>query len=297
MHMLKRIALFFTFVWIPLAEEDTEEVQEAVAQSPIAAQHLYYVGPRDTLEVTVQGLKEFEKKGYGDEMEFIVTDDGFINVPLVGLVKAAGKTCPQVGSELRQKYTKFVTTPQASVVVKKYNSKLVHVLGKVFQNGSVPLKHEKTTLFEVIAEAGGFSSKNPSIEGTILNEPDMRHIYVLRAGKKIVVNLYDKLIDKNDEQPFFMMAGDRVFVPEPVETISILGGVKKAGSMELKAGLTLLQAIALAGSFTENARRDNVKIIRKNKTDSVHVNAKSIFDGKETDFVLSAGDVIYIAEW
>ena len=71
------------------------------------------------------------------------------------------------------------------------------------------------------------------------------------------------LIDKADDEPFFVKPGDKIFVPEPIQTISVLGGVKKAGSFELKSGLSLLQAIAMAGSFVEDSRRDQVQIIKK----------------------------------
>lgn|GEM_PF-1008687 len=258
---------------------------------------LYYIGPRDVLEITVLSLKEFERKGLGDELEFVVNEDGHVNVPLVGLVLAKGRTASELIKDLSKKFRKYVTNPQVSVVVKVYRSKLVHVLGKVFNNGTIPLRHEQTTLFEVLADAGGFSSKLPSLEGIALNQPDMRHVFVIRQGRKHVVNLYDQLIDPNSDTPFYMEAGDKVFVPEPVETVSILGGVKRAGSFELKTGMTLLQAIALAGSFVEDARRDQVQVMRKGQKNALRVNAVRIFEGKDADFSLQGGDVIYVGEW
>jgi len=257
----------------------------------------YYIGPRDILEITVMELTEFERKGLGDELLFPVNDNGDVNLPLVGLVQAKGKTASELMMDLTNKFKKYVTVPQVSVVVNKYRSKLVHVLGKVFQNGSIPLRHEKTTLFEVIAEAGGFSSKLPTLEGVALNQPDMRHVYVIRDGKKYVVNLYDSLIDRTRDDPFYMEPGDKVFVPEPVETVSVLGGVKKAGSFELKTNFTLMQALALAGSFVEDSRRDLVKIIRKGEKEPLQVNAVRIFEGRDSDVLLKPGDIVYVAEW
>jgi polysaccharide export outer membrane protein len=272
-------------------------VQSESISSVDIRNQIYYIGPKDVLEITVLSLKEFEKKGFGDELAFIVNEEGYVNVPLVGLVKAEGKTTAQLISSLKDSFKKFVTRPQVSVVVQKYRSKLVHVLGKVFNNGAIPIRHEKTSLFEIISEAGGFSSKMPSVEGIALNAPDMRHVYVIRNNRKYVVNLYDRLVNEKDDTPFFVEAGDKVFVPEPLETISVLGGVRKAGSFEIKSGLTLLQAIALAGSFTEAARRDQIKVIRLGEARPTHVNAVRIFEGKEDDFVLVNGDIIYVAEW
>ncbi len=293
---MQRILLVFFLVLYHTVSHANPFLKLEAATS-IQSLWIYKIGPRDGLEIVVQGVKEFERKGFGDELEFVVTDDGHVNVPLVGLIKAEGLTTTELTRKLEKAYTKYVTQPQVSVVVKRYRSRLVYVLGKVFQNGAIPIRHEKTTLFEIIAEAGGFSSKMPSVEGLILNEPDMRNVYVIRNNKKYVVNLYDRLINKSDDEPFFVQAEDRVFVPEPVETVSVLGGVKKSGNFNLKSGLTLLQAVALAGSFTENARRDAVQVLRKNEKELVRVNAVRIFEGREPDFALKAGDVIYVAEW
>lgn len=257
----------------------------------------YFLGPKDILEITVMGLKEFERKGIGDELEFVVNQAGFVNLPLVGLVLAEGYTTSKLTEVLTKRYKKYVTLPQVSVVVREYKSKQVHVLGKVFNNGALSLRYEKTTLFEVLSEAGGFSSKLPSLEGIALNQPDMRNVYVIRKNKKYVVNIYDRLINKDDDKPFFVEPGDRIFVPEPVNTVSVLGGVKKAGSFELKNGLTLLQAIAIAGSFVEDSRRDQVRIIRNGEKAPITVNAVKIVSGKAPDFKLMPGDVVYVAEW
>lgn len=258
---------------------------------------VYSIGSRDILGISVLSLEEFERNSLGDEPEFVVNDDGNINIPLVGLVKARDKTASQLIETLTQKFQKYVTNPQVSVVIKEYRSKLVHVLGKVFNNGTIPLRHENTTLFEVLADAGGFSSKLPSLEGIALNQPDMRHVFVIREGRKHVINLYDQLINPAEDKPFFMKAGDKVFVPEPIDTISILGGVKRAGSFELKTGMTLMQAVALAGSFIEDARRDQIQIMRQGSKAPLRINAVRIVEGKEPDFSLKGGDVVYVGEW
>ncbi len=278
-----------------LAQSDAHVKKVSISKDLIDRK--YYLGPRDILEITVMGLKEFERKGLGDELEFVVNENGFVNVPLVGLVKAEGETTSKLTKSLTKRFKKYVTQPQISVVIRQYRSKLVHVLGKVYNNGAIALKYENTTLFEVLAEAGGFSSKLPSLEGIALNQPDMRNVYVIRENKKYVVNIYDRLIDKADDKPFFVQAGDKIFVPEPVQTVSVLGGVKKAGSFELKSGLSLLQAIAMAGSFVEDSRRDQVQIIRKGLKSPMTVNAVRIVKGRAEDVKLKPGDVVYVAEW
>lgn len=80
--------------------------------------------------------------------------------------------------------------------------------------------------------------------------------------------------------------------------VTVLGQVQKPGSFPLSPGITLLQAISLAGGFNSIAKRDNVVLTRKNKNgnQTVNVDVEAINDGKSPDIPLQAGDSIYVNE-
>lgn len=81
--------------------------------------------------------------------------------------------------------------------------------------------------------------------------------------------------------------------------VTIFGQVSKPGQLQMVEGLTLLQAITLAGGFTPLADRDRVALTRKiNKKKAVRVivSAAAITDGKMADVPLQAGDTIYVEE-
>ncbi len=85
------------------------------------------------------------------------------------------------------------------------------------------------------------------------------------------------------------------------QSIVILGQVKKPGPYELPPGsskLTLLQAIALAGGFTEVANIKKIKIVRQGsgKSQILSANADSIISGKDQDIELEPGDAINVSE-
>jgi protein involved in polysaccharide export with SLBB domain len=79
--------------------------------------------------------------------------------------------------------------------------------------------------------------------------------------------------------------------------VTILGQVQKPGSFPLAPGLTLIQAISLAGGLTSIANTDRVNLTRKNKngsTRTVVLSVEAITDGRSPDIPLQGGDQIFV---
>ena len=80
--------------------------------------------------------------------------------------------------------------------------------------------------------------------------------------------------------------------------ITVLGQVQKPGSFLLSPGMTLLQAVSMAGGFTSIAQKNRVNLTRVNegKTETVVVNVELIYEGSSDDILLQSGDSIYVNE-
>ncbi len=78
--------------------------------------------------------------------------------------------------------------------------------------------------------------------------------------------------------------------------VILLGQVAKPGSFPLTTGLTLMQAISLAGGLSQIADDDNVTLTRKVKdgTKTVSISVDAITDGDAPDVPLQAGDRINV---
>ena len=88
-----------------------------------------------------------------------------------------------------------------------------------------------------------------------------------------------------------------VTVKEDASTkISILGQVQKPGSFPYAQGMTLIQAISLAGGLSGLANDDRVNLTRRSKTGSrtVVLSVEAITEGRSPDIPLQAGDQIYV---
>jgi polysaccharide export outer membrane protein len=80
--------------------------------------------------------------------------------------------------------------------------------------------------------------------------------------------------------------------------IYILGEVRRPGKYIVKTGTTFLQAISLAGGFTEFASTNRILLKRKldesNSESSMHVKYRSIISGTQKNILLKSGDTIII---
>ena len=81
----------------------------------------------------------------------------------------------------------------------------------------------------------------------------------------------------------------------------ILGQVKKPGTYEIPPGsatLTLLQAVSLAGGFSDIANVKKIKIMRKSGGENqvIRANAEAIMSGSEADIEIETGDIIHVSE-
>lgn len=88
-------------------------------------------------------------------IRYLVQNNGFVRLPLIGLIKLEGFTLHQTDSLLANAYNNFYAEP---FVETKFINKRVIVLGAV-PGQVVPLQNENMNLIEVIAMAGGISNE------------------------------------------------------------------------------------------------------------------------------------------
>jgi polysaccharide export outer membrane protein len=81
--------------------------------------------------------------------------------------------------------------------------------------------------------------------------------------------------------------------------VNVLGQVQKPGTFPFESGMTLVQAVSLAGGLTSIARSDRVRLTRKlagGSTKTVVVDLDAINAGRGDDIALQVGDRVFIEE-
>jgi len=168
--------------------------------APAAADEMaaYSVAPGDVLRIAV--WKEPELSG-----DAFVRLDGMITVPLVGDVKAAGKTTEQIATEVRTRLRPFLETPQVTVTVSQAVSARFYVIGEVTTSGAFPLTG-RITVLQALALAGGFREFAKRERIVLIRETHGER-------KAIPFNFRDLEAGINLEQNIAVESGDTLIVP------------------------------------------------------------------------------------
>jgi len=158
----------------------------------------YTIGPGDVLMISIW-------KDESLTQEVIVLPDGTISYPLIGLVKAEGKTITELKAEIENRIKKYVPGPVLWVSVRNMNSSLVYVLGRVNNPGRF-LLNSRLTVLQGLAMAGGLTPF-----------ADNNNIKILRTEEgstKIFIFRYNDVIKGNSlEENIILERGDVIIVP------------------------------------------------------------------------------------
>jgi polysaccharide export outer membrane protein len=131
--------------------------------------------------------------------------DGMISMPLVGEVKAVGKTPAGLETDLIDLYSTQLLSKQVTVEVQS-SSFPVYVSGSVLRPGKVMSDHPITAL-EAVMEAGGFDYTKANLKGVTI----IRHEG--NSTRNYSVNL-KRVVDGKSSESFYLKPGDIVIVPE-----------------------------------------------------------------------------------
>jgi polysaccharide export outer membrane protein len=274
---MKRIAIFLLafLAALPL-----------VSQAPPSKDPGYRIGPRDLLEIRVFETPELN-------VSRRVSEDGSINLPLVGDVKVAGLTEAAAAQRIKEVLeSKLLQRASVAVQVQEFRSRPISVIGAVRQPGNLAFSG-RWTLLEALTAAGGLADGHGSL------------IYVLRRADnglsdQLAIPADDLLVRADPKVNITIVDGDLINVPGTVEvTVYCLGEVRQPGALSLKSSerITLLAVIARAGGLTDRAS-PRILIKRTGPTGQSELKAdyKRILAGKEPDIEMQPGDVVVVKE-
>jgi polysaccharide export outer membrane protein len=165
-----------------------------------------------------------------------------------------------------------------------------YVLGEVGKPGAYQMG-SRTTAVGAITLAAGFTDK-----------ADQTHVRVTRrlASGQEEVTILDLSGADSTAREFLLKDGDILLVPAG-NTFYVLGEVRRPGAYQLTQSTTAIQAVAMAGGFTDKAAPGRTKIIRthrdgRQETFQVDLNEVLKRGSRERDLTLSVNDVIVVPE-
>jgi len=245
----------------------------------------YIVGPQDVLAITLFDQQDLSGK-------YTVEADGTFTFPLIGRVKAGGMSLRDVEQALRTQLSDgFFKNPQISVSVEQYRSQRIFVVGEVRTPGPYPLVGDMT-LIEALARAGS-TTEHAAGEALIVRSSDgSRSSGPLLPDQKNgadVIRVDVKALQSGRlSENATLRDGDTIFVPR-AELVYVFGHVHNPGAYTLQSGVTVLQALSLAGGVTDRGAMSRIRIAR-------------LLEGKRTelrvklDDIVQPGDTIIVPE-
>lgn len=145
----------------------------------------------------------------GESQHLRVNDNGELEVPYIGLVPAAGKTCRELAynikSALEREYYYHATVILAVDRVSEKSRGKIYVYGAVKAQGPQEIPTDETyTASKAIIRAGGFG-----------DFADKRKIKITRKdGKDLVVDMKDVIERGQTDKDVVLQPDDQIYVPQ-----------------------------------------------------------------------------------
>jgi len=259
----------------------------AAAPSPAEPTVDYRIGPGDGLRVTVVGQRDLSG-------EFTVGPDGSISMPLAGTVSLQGLTRDQAAALISARLAAFfLAEPRASVDVTRYLNNKAYVLGRVERPGVVELTG-RGTLLQAISEAGGLPVRE--------FRSFLARCAIIRGRDEIIwIDLLDLLQRGNIALNVPLRNGDIVYLPDAEDaSVFVMGEVRTPGAVPIRVRLSLTQALAQAGGPGEDAKLDEVYVLRDAARGGAgaprRIDFERLLDTADfaEDLELQAGDIVYV---
>jgi polysaccharide export outer membrane protein len=197
---MKRLCILVVVVIAIWAPPSWAQGKEAALPPPAPGQ--YVVGPGDVLDISVWKEEALTK-------QVVVLPDGDIHFPLIGDVRAAGKTVTEIREEIKKLISVYVPEPTLSVDVRQVNSMIIFVIGRVNNSGRFAV-NANTNVLQGLAMAGGLNPFAKRNDIKIIRQEGWKG-----AGKaQTFAFRYDDVAEgRNLEQNIWLQRGDIILVP------------------------------------------------------------------------------------
>lgn len=220
-----------------------------------------------------------------------IDQTGYIQFPLVGRYKAAGKTLAQVNRELHNQLARFLKNPDVIVRVLSYEGQRFSVQGSVIKGGQFYLSDQPVSVYAALGLAGGVTDKG-----------DNTYIQLIRNGQTYNLNTIDLEKAGYSLHKLLVQPNDTIYVStRENQKIYVMGESGKNQALAMRdQGMTLTDALGESLGINPNsASASRIYVVRTNPNDHAteiyHLNLMSIGDfGLANQFKLRSNDIVYV---
>ena len=213
----------------------------------VATPQDYRLGPGDEIIIDIWGASE-------NTIRQEISPDGNISVNGLGVISLNGMNIADAKEYLKSELSRIYADEanQIQVTLGKSRSIKINVVGEVMVPGTYTLS-AFASVFHALYSAGGVTDLG-----------SIRNICVARNGNTVAtVDVYDYILRGKTDGNINLQEGDVVIVPTYDMIVKIDGRVKRPMKYEMKDNETVSNLLKYAGSFTNNAYKNSVRVIRQ----------------------------------
>ena len=252
-----------------------------------SSQAEYRITQGDTLSVILIDYPDIT----ASTSNLVVDQSGFVQIPLIGRIKASGLSVPQFTANLRgqlQRYLKY-SDPQVKIV--NYRGNKFFIDGEVKQPGEFAIADAPVSLYSAISMAGGATPMG-----------DSNNIILNRKGSNYSLGLASLRQMGTSANQIYVQDGDSIHVnSQSRNRVYVLGEFGKIEPVLIpEQGLSLAQVIGeSAGLNPATANAAKIYVVRDNAqyqySDIYYADMQGITSfALASRFKMQANDILYV---
>lgn len=157
----------------------------------------YVISPRDSISIKVM---------FHDDLSgtYVPLSDNTFQYPLLGTIRAPGKTVTQFTEEMKQRLSEYIIDPKVTINIAAMGGVRVYVFGQSPKQGAFQLSDRTHNVVDALAAAGGFGWKTSK-----------KRIILIRGGQKETMRQIDMkaFLQKGDlRQNVELQEGDVLYL-------------------------------------------------------------------------------------
>ncbi|WLP95215.1 polysaccharide biosynthesis/export family protein [Psychrobacter sp. M13] len=248
----------------------------------------YRIAQGDVLSIVLVGYPDMNK---ASETGYPVDQQGYVQFPLIGRIKASGMSVPQFTATLQSKLQRYLKYSDPQVQIINYRGNKFFIDGEVNKPGEFAINDAPVSLYSAISMAGGATATGDS-NSLVLNRNGRNYNIGLQALRQI----------GSSGNQIYLQDGDSIHVnSQDRNRVYVLGEFGKVAPVPiLEQGLSLAQVLGESQglkSFTANAAK--IYVVRDNvgysSTNIYYVDMQSLTSFPLANrFEMRPNDIVYV---
>lgn len=255
----------------------------------------YNISPGDILSIVLSGYPDIappaSSGGTPYASGFPVDQQGFVQFPLIGRIKASGQSVPQFTASLQRQLQRYLKYADPQVKIIDYRGNKFFIDGEVKQPGEFHMTDAPVTLYSALSMAGGAMPTGDS-DNIILNRNGVNYNLGLQSLRQM----------GSSANQIYIKNGDSIHVnSQSRNKVYVLGEFGKVEPVPiLEQGLSLSHVLGESSGLNSNtANAAKIYVVRDNpnypQTNIYYIDMQNITSfALANRFEMRPNDIVYV---